>query len=200
LSTNVNISNRVAELKAAAAERAIITTEILIDEAADIQRRALAARKYSPANSAPVSKAKLAGLLPAPAPDDAMRDLDLSRLSDEQLDALETILAVARGETPPTRIDLKTLSDSQLAVLRRAREILGGKEAPGTESAPETVGGAVERIASKINDIGERADTLGATDARDSELAKFKAEVGALTTLNEALERRLAYAKEVEAA
>ena len=56
-----NIKGRVAELQDAAAAETQVTVESLINEAADIQRRATKARQYSAAIAALIAKAKLAG-------------------------------------------------------------------------------------------------------------------------------------------
>jgi hypothetical protein len=56
-----NIRGRIAELQDAAAAETQITLQSLIEEAADIQKRAAKARQYSAAIAALVAKAKLAG-------------------------------------------------------------------------------------------------------------------------------------------
>ena len=56
-----NIKGRVAELQDAAAAETQVTVESLINEAADIQRRATKARQYSAAIAALIAKSKLAG-------------------------------------------------------------------------------------------------------------------------------------------
>jgi phage terminase small subunit len=61
LATNGNIQGRVAELQDAAAAETQITLQSLIEEAADIQKRAAKAGQYSAAIAALIAKAKLAG-------------------------------------------------------------------------------------------------------------------------------------------
>ena len=61
LATNGNIRGRMAELQNAAAVKAEMTLESLIEEAAVIQERATKAGQYSAAIGALVAKAKLAG-------------------------------------------------------------------------------------------------------------------------------------------
>jgi hypothetical protein len=61
LATNGNIRGRVAELQDAAAAEIQITLQSLIEEAADIQKRAAKAGQYSAAIAALIAKAKLAG-------------------------------------------------------------------------------------------------------------------------------------------
>jgi hypothetical protein len=85
--------------------------------------------------------------------------LDLSKLSDQQLHALETHLnaieaihAVARGEKP--KLDLSALSDEQLAILRRARRIMDGKD---SAAEPQT-NGARDRIIAKVDEIRNRRE------------------------------------------
>jgi hypothetical protein len=56
-----NIQGRVAELQDAAATETLITTESLINEAANIQRLATEAGQHSAAIAALIAKAKLAG-------------------------------------------------------------------------------------------------------------------------------------------
>jgi phage terminase small subunit len=58
---NGNIRGRVAELQDAAAAEIQITLQSLIEEAADIQKRATKAGQYSAAIAALIAKAKLAG-------------------------------------------------------------------------------------------------------------------------------------------
>src|SRR5258706_1048840 len=99
LVTNVDILARVAELKNIAAERATITTQRLIEEAAHIQDLALDDCAYSSAVSALVSKAKFAGLLPAPPP--APQEPDWSKFNDEQLDCIERALSMIQGIPDP---------------------------------------------------------------------------------------------------
>jgi hypothetical protein len=62
LAANGNIRGRVAELQDAAAAEIQITLQSLIEEAADIQKRAAKAGQYSAAIAALIAKAKLAGL------------------------------------------------------------------------------------------------------------------------------------------
>ena len=62
LKGNERIKARVSELQECAAEHATVTLEGLIDEAADIQTKAMADGKYSAAVAALAMKAKLAGL------------------------------------------------------------------------------------------------------------------------------------------
>ena len=57
----MNIRGRVAELQDAAAAEIQITLQSLIEEAADIQKRAAKAGQYSAAIAALIAKAKLAG-------------------------------------------------------------------------------------------------------------------------------------------
>jgi phage terminase small subunit len=61
LAANGNIRGRVAELQDAAAAEIQITLQSLIEEAADIQKRATKAGQYSAAIAALIAKAKLAG-------------------------------------------------------------------------------------------------------------------------------------------
>jgi phage terminase small subunit len=61
LAANGNIRGRVAELQDAAAAEIQITLQSLIEEAADIQKRAAKAGQYSAAIAALIAKAKLAG-------------------------------------------------------------------------------------------------------------------------------------------
>jgi phage terminase small subunit len=61
LVANGNIKGRVAELKGAAAAETEITIRSLIEEAADIQKRATQAGQHSAAIAALIAKAKLAG-------------------------------------------------------------------------------------------------------------------------------------------
>jgi phage terminase small subunit len=61
LATNGNIKGRVAELQDAAATETEITIRSLIEEAADIQKRATEAGQHSAAIAALIAKAKLAG-------------------------------------------------------------------------------------------------------------------------------------------
>ena len=61
LAANGNIRGRVAELQDAAAAEIQITLQRLIEEAADIQKRATKAGQYSAAIAALIAKAKLAG-------------------------------------------------------------------------------------------------------------------------------------------
>ena len=61
LATNGNIRGRVWELQNAAAAKAEVTLESLIEEAADIQERATKAGQHSAAIAALIAKAKLAG-------------------------------------------------------------------------------------------------------------------------------------------
>jgi hypothetical protein len=61
LLTNPNIRARVAELQQRGAERAEITLESLIREAAELQALAAAAKQYSAANGALKLKAELSG-------------------------------------------------------------------------------------------------------------------------------------------
>lgn len=121
LSTNVNISARVAELKSAAAGCAIITTAALIEDAGGIQVEALSDQKYSAAVAALIARAKLAGLLPAPKPEP--EPLDLTRLSDDQLDQLQTLLAIARGEeAPPPESEASCARERVIAKIDAIRE------------------------------------------------------------------------------
>ena len=61
LAANGNIRGRVAELQDAAAAEIQITLQSLIEEAADIQKRAAKAGQHSAAIAALIAKAKLAG-------------------------------------------------------------------------------------------------------------------------------------------
>jgi phage terminase small subunit len=61
LSANVNIETRVAELQGQSAERAIVTLHGLIEEASDIQTKAVAKNKFAAAVAALTVKAKLSG-------------------------------------------------------------------------------------------------------------------------------------------
>jgi hypothetical protein len=61
MATNGNIRGRMAELQNAAAVKAEVTLESLIEEAGVIQERATKAGQYSAAIGALVAKAKLAG-------------------------------------------------------------------------------------------------------------------------------------------
>jgi phage terminase small subunit len=61
LSANVSIRTRVARLQERGAERAAVTLQSLIDEAAQIQAKALADGQYSAAVAALTAKAKLSG-------------------------------------------------------------------------------------------------------------------------------------------
>ena len=85
LSTNVNVRTRLAELQDRGAERAVVTTESLIEEADEIKALALKASQYGPANAALTLKAKLAGKLVeraevgTPGDFDRMDDADLAR-------------------------------------------------------------------------------------------------------------------------
>jgi hypothetical protein len=62
LKSNERIKARVAELQECAAAHAAVTLQGLIDEADDIQTKAMAEGKYSAAVAALTVKAKLAGL------------------------------------------------------------------------------------------------------------------------------------------
>jgi hypothetical protein len=62
LSGNVRVQHRVAEIKDRSAIRTEITLQTLMEEAAEIQRSALAANQHSAAVAALTAKAKLAGL------------------------------------------------------------------------------------------------------------------------------------------
>jgi hypothetical protein len=62
LSGNVRIQQRVSEIKDRSAIRTEITLQTLMEEAAEIQRSALAANQHSAAVAALTAKAKLAGL------------------------------------------------------------------------------------------------------------------------------------------
>jgi hypothetical protein len=62
LSGNVRIQQRVSEIKDRSAIRTEITLQSLMEEAAEIQRSALAANQHSAAVAALTAKAKLAGL------------------------------------------------------------------------------------------------------------------------------------------
>ena len=57
------VRRRIAELQNKGARRTEITLERLVTEADDIQRRALAAKRYAAAIAALVAKAKLAGFM-----------------------------------------------------------------------------------------------------------------------------------------
>ncbi len=62
LAANGNIRGRVTELQSVTAEKAGVTLNSLIGEAADIQQSAVKAQAYSAAVAALTAKAKLAGL------------------------------------------------------------------------------------------------------------------------------------------
>jgi phage terminase small subunit len=62
LAARPEIQARVKEIKGKGAERAEVTLSSLIEEAAQIQRAALAAEEYGAAVAALTAKAKLAGL------------------------------------------------------------------------------------------------------------------------------------------
>jgi hypothetical protein len=66
MSTNVNISKRVAELQGKAAERTITTVEALIDKTRNIQGQAMANLQFKVALDAVEAEGRLAGLWPDP--------------------------------------------------------------------------------------------------------------------------------------
>lgn len=107
LISNDMVKARVAELQEAGAKRAEVTIESLIDEAADIQTKAVQAGQHSAAVAALTAKAKLAGKWidrnqhtgPNGGP---IQHVDLSQLDDDKFRQLETILgpiANNRGDT-----------------------------------------------------------------------------------------------------
>jgi hypothetical protein len=98
------VAARVAELKSAAATEAVVSTTRLIIEAASLQDEARDAQHFGAAVAALVSKAKLAGLLPAP-PKPEVPLVDPSTLTDEQLATCERALLILKGEgdTGPER-------------------------------------------------------------------------------------------------
>lgn len=83
LTRNDKVQARVAELQERSAERAVVTTESLIEEAADIQTKALAAGQFGPAISALTAKAKLAGKWIERS--EQGKPGDFSRMSDAEL-------------------------------------------------------------------------------------------------------------------
>jgi phage terminase small subunit len=92
---DVNISERVGELKARAAERAVITVESLTQRLLNI------AKKGEDANDAPLLSVARASLMDAAKLNGLIIDrarigVNLSGLSDEDIDALERIL----GKSP----------------------------------------------------------------------------------------------------
>lgn len=104
LRTNQNILDRVSELQGLAAKRTLVTIESLTQELEEARAIALAEKQTSAAVAATMGKAKLHGKLvdkkehagPGGGP---IQTLDLSKASDEQLDALLTVLGPLAGGT-----------------------------------------------------------------------------------------------------
>jgi len=106
LKANQSISKRVAEIQGRAAEKAAVTIQSLTDELEEARGIAIAEKQSSAAVAATLGKAKLHGLLvekkqhtgPNGGP---IQTVDLTNISEEQLDALEAIfgpLATAGGD------------------------------------------------------------------------------------------------------
>jgi phage terminase small subunit len=89
LKANESILKRIGELQQRGAERATVTLESLIQEAADIQTKALTAGQFGPAVTALTAKAKLAGLW-IEKRENTNRTIDASRLSDADLAEIAT--------------------------------------------------------------------------------------------------------------
>src|SRR5262249_47385296 len=82
LATNVNVQARVRELQTIAAERTKVTVSSLIREAEEVRGLAVAERQLSAANTAIVTKAKLAGLW---VDRSEVGEVDLTRMTREEL-------------------------------------------------------------------------------------------------------------------
>lgn len=86
---DVKVQARIAEIQNRGAERAAVTLESLIQEASDIQAKALTAGQFGPAVTALTAKAKLAGLW-IEKRENTNRNIDASRLSDADLAEIAT--------------------------------------------------------------------------------------------------------------
>jgi phage terminase small subunit len=87
LARNVKVQARVAEIVDRGAIRTEITLQSLMEEAAEIQRAAVAAGQHSAAVAALTAKAKLAGLWVEKA-ENLNRNMDANGLSDAELAAI----------------------------------------------------------------------------------------------------------------
>lgn len=85
LKANESVASRVAEIQERASIRAEVTTESLIEEAAEIQTKALAQNQFGPAIAALTAKAKLAGKWVERS--EQGKPGDFSRMSDDDLRA-----------------------------------------------------------------------------------------------------------------
>jgi hypothetical protein len=102
LKANESIRKRVAEIQGRAAERAAVTINSLTDELDEIKKAAASSGQHSAALGAVMGKAKLHGLLvekkqhtgPNGGP---IQTVDLTNVSDDQLNALEAIFGPLAG-------------------------------------------------------------------------------------------------------
>ncbi|NTG07238.1 terminase small subunit [Rhizobium rhizogenes] len=97
LATKGNIQARVAEIQGRAAERAAVTIHSLTDELEEARGIAIAEKQTSAAVAATLGKAKLHGLLiekkqHTGANGGPIQTVDLSKLSDDEFNRLESIL------------------------------------------------------------------------------------------------------------
>lgn len=104
LRTNQNILDRVSELQGLAAKRTLVTIESLTEELDTVRSNAASVNQHSVVLGAIMGKAKLHGLLVDKKEHTGkgggpIQTLDLSKVSDEQLDALLTVLGPLAGGT-----------------------------------------------------------------------------------------------------
>lgn len=97
LKGNERVISRLAELQELGAKRAEVTLESLINEAADIQAKALEAGQFGPSVTALTAKAKLAGKWidrnqHTGANGGPIQHIDLSQIDDAKFAQLEAIL------------------------------------------------------------------------------------------------------------
>lgn len=103
LSTNVNIMARVAELQGRASKKVDVTLESLAAELDEARALAMAEKQPGAMVQATMGKAKLFGkIVDKHKHSGSIGSYDLSKLSDDELDRLESILgplALAGGDT-----------------------------------------------------------------------------------------------------
>lgn len=102
LSTNVNVAQRVAELQGRAARKAEVTMESLIAELEEARALAMTEKQSSAAVSATMGKAKLTGLIVERREHTGrnggpIQTVDLTKLSGDELDQLESIFGPLAG-------------------------------------------------------------------------------------------------------
>lgn len=104
LKANQSILNRVSELQALAAKRTLVTIESITEELDAVRTNAASVNQHSVVLGAIMGKAKLHGLLVDKKEHTGkgggpIQTVDLSKVSDEQLDALLTALGPLAGGT-----------------------------------------------------------------------------------------------------